>query len=279
MPLILPRAPCCLLTCHEHKGFVDQFATVTNAKGVRVLDANHVGLWGAMNYVTQAISQFGSPLTAQAFGIRFNLYLFTLLKLVVSWSRAWCGSSDSKHLQADPGSNFSPRADHHHRDILHHVVALFARQAFQWLCRRSDRYLGHVVRFRNRHVADARHRPIILCLLLCSGTTGKCYRSRHHQPCKSVMPNVVNAYRRPLLITKIASFVLVENAISIPHSLLLPVRVPRVVAADPGFPARVPRLALQEGKARQGAAGPTKAHRQRLRIRLGPRIRRLCAGD
>lgn len=41
-----------------------------------------------MNYVTQAISQFGSPLTAQKFGIRFNLYLFTLLKLVVSWGRA-----------------------------------------------------------------------------------------------------------------------------------------------------------------------------------------------
>jgi MFS family permease len=94
----LYRAALCFpLICHpKHKGFIDQFATVTNAKGVRVLDANYVGLWSAMNYVSQAVSQFGSPLTAQKFGIRFNLYLFTLLKLVVSWrSRACWGRAIS----------------------------------------------------------------------------------------------------------------------------------------------------------------------------------------
>jgi hypothetical protein len=65
-------------------GFIRQFATVTDAKGNRVLNASHVGLWGAMNYVTQAVAQFASPISAERFGIRFNMYLFTLMKLVVS---------------------------------------------------------------------------------------------------------------------------------------------------------------------------------------------------
>jgi hypothetical protein len=48
------------------------------------LNANHVGLWNAINYVSQAVAQFGSPFTAQKFGIRFNMYLFTVFKLIVS---------------------------------------------------------------------------------------------------------------------------------------------------------------------------------------------------
>lgn len=68
----------------ERSGFVKQFATVIDAKGRPQLDANYVGLWNAINYVTQAVAQFGSPFLANKFGIRFNMYLFTLLKLVVS---------------------------------------------------------------------------------------------------------------------------------------------------------------------------------------------------
>jgi hypothetical protein len=62
----------------------DTFATVTNPQGRRILDANYVGLWGAISYVTQAMAQFASPFTAQKFGLRFNMWLFTIMKLVVS---------------------------------------------------------------------------------------------------------------------------------------------------------------------------------------------------
>lgn len=54
-----------------------------NAKGKLALNANYVGLWNAMNYVTQAVAQFGSPFTANRFGIRFNMWAFTLFKLLV----------------------------------------------------------------------------------------------------------------------------------------------------------------------------------------------------
>jgi hypothetical protein len=180
-PLYLYRAALCFpLICHpKHKGFIDQFATVTNAKGVRVLDANYVGLWSAMNYVSQAVSQFGSPLTAQKFGIRFNLYLFTLLKLVVSRRVALVGPS---HIQSESRSYsaesfLSPRADDHHRDLLYDMVAFPTRQAVQRFRRRADRYLGHVIRFRDRHVPVQGDRSLVLRLLLRSGTIGQCNRA------------------------------------------------------------------------------------------------------
>ena len=64
-------------------GFIAQFGTVRDAKGALQLNANHVGLWNAINYVAQAVAQFGSPFSAQKFGIRFNMYLFTGFKLIV----------------------------------------------------------------------------------------------------------------------------------------------------------------------------------------------------
>jgi len=91
------------------KGFIRQFATVTDAKGNRVLNASHVGLWAAMNYVTQAVAQFASPMTAEKFGIRFNMYLFTLMKVVVS---PLC-------LLRYPADGF----DYHNRNLLHDMVA------------------------------------------------------------------------------------------------------------------------------------------------------------
>jgi hypothetical protein len=177
--LSLYRALSCFpLICHpKHKGFIDQFATVTNDQGVRVLDANYVGLWSAMNYVSQAVSQFGSPLTAQKFGIRFNLYLFTLLKLVVSRRVALVEPS---HIQSELCSYSAesfpppPHADDHHRDLLYGMVAFPARQAVQRFRRRADRYLRHVVRFGNRHVTVQGDRPFVLRLLFRSGTIGQC---------------------------------------------------------------------------------------------------------
>lgn len=65
-------------------GFVEQFGTIISATGVKTLDANYVGLWGAISYVTQAMAQFTSPFTANRFGLRFNMWFFTIMKLVVS---------------------------------------------------------------------------------------------------------------------------------------------------------------------------------------------------
>ena len=52
--------------------------------GQLALDANYVGIWNAINYVFQAVAQFGSPFIAERFGIRLNMYIFTIFKILVS---------------------------------------------------------------------------------------------------------------------------------------------------------------------------------------------------
>ena len=113
-------------------GFIAQFGTVRDAKGALQLDANYVGLWGAINYVAQAAAQFGSPFTAQRFGIRANMWLFTGFKLIVS-------------RLIFPGLLLI--TDHHHRDLQQELVALFDRQSNQWPRCRIDRNLSPVLRF------------------------------------------------------------------------------------------------------------------------------------
>ena len=88
-------------------GFINQFATVIDAQGKRQLNASHVGLWAAINYVTQAVAQFTSPLTANKFGLRFNMWLFTLFKLLVS------------QQVNQPRGVILIHEDNHHRDRLH----------------------------------------------------------------------------------------------------------------------------------------------------------------
>ncbi|RSH82919.1 hypothetical protein EHS25_005909 [Saitozyma podzolica] len=63
-------------------GFVKQFGTVVSAAGVVSLDANYVGLWGALKFVAQVVTQAISPITANRFGLRFNLWVLTVLKLI-----------------------------------------------------------------------------------------------------------------------------------------------------------------------------------------------------
>jgi hypothetical protein len=65
-------------------GFVQQFGTVIDAQGELQLNAQYVGLWSAINFVSQVIFQFLSPFTANRFGLKANMYTFTALITLVS---------------------------------------------------------------------------------------------------------------------------------------------------------------------------------------------------
>jgi hypothetical protein len=86
------------------------------------------------------------------------------------------------HIQSQSNSYSAesfppPHADDHHRDLLYDMVAFPTRQAVQRFRRRADRYLGHVIRVRNRHVPVPGDRPIVLRLLLCAWTVSQCDRT------------------------------------------------------------------------------------------------------
>jgi MFS family permease len=67
-----------------NKGFIEHFATVTDsATGERVLDANHIGIWGAVSFASQIVIQFISPITADRWGRKFNLHALTVFFTLV----------------------------------------------------------------------------------------------------------------------------------------------------------------------------------------------------
>ena len=68
-----------------NKGFIQAFGTVHDPKtGKLVLDAHHVSIWAAVNYASQITFQFISPFTADRFGRKFNMWVFTFFLTLVS---------------------------------------------------------------------------------------------------------------------------------------------------------------------------------------------------
>ncbi|KAH7349636.1 general substrate transporter [Plectosphaerella cucumerina] len=77
-----------------NKGFIEQFATVTDpVTGERVLDANHIGIWGAVTMASQILIQLISPFTADRWGRKFNMYaltvFFTLSIILTIVAKEW----------------------------------------------------------------------------------------------------------------------------------------------------------------------------------------------
>lgn len=70
-----------------NRGFIAQFGTVY-VNGQLQLDAQYVGLWNAINFVSQVIFQMISPFSADRFGLKFNLYTFSFFILLVSHFRS-----------------------------------------------------------------------------------------------------------------------------------------------------------------------------------------------
>lgn len=61
-----------------NEGFIKQFATVTDPEtGARVLDATHIALWSAVTYAAQIVFQLISPITADRWGRKLNLWILT----------------------------------------------------------------------------------------------------------------------------------------------------------------------------------------------------------
>lgn len=68
-----------------NQGFIQAFGTVHDPKtGKLVLDAHHVSIWAAVNYASQITFQFISPFTADRFGRKFNMWVFTFFLTLVS---------------------------------------------------------------------------------------------------------------------------------------------------------------------------------------------------
>lgn len=66
-------------------GFINQFGTVRDpVTGVLSLKAVHVSAWNGTNFGSSVIFQLLSPVTANKFGLRFNMWCFTLLIVLVS---------------------------------------------------------------------------------------------------------------------------------------------------------------------------------------------------
>lgn len=65
-------------------GFINQFGTIRDAEGNLQVNAQHVGLWAAINFVSQVVFQLISPFSANRFGLKINMYIFTAMITVVS---------------------------------------------------------------------------------------------------------------------------------------------------------------------------------------------------
>lgn len=70
-------------TLVANEGFIRHFATVTDANGEPALDANHISIWGAVNYVAQIVVLTISPITSDRWGRKFNMYAFTFFLTIV----------------------------------------------------------------------------------------------------------------------------------------------------------------------------------------------------
>ena len=66
-------------------GFIDVFGTVRDpVTGAMSLNSTYVSIWAGTNFAIQVIFQCISPLTADRFGLKPNMFAFTLLMVIVS---------------------------------------------------------------------------------------------------------------------------------------------------------------------------------------------------
>lgn len=110
------------------EGFINQFGTVRDSAGVLSLDALYVSLWNGTNFASQVVFQIVSPFMADKLGLKLNMYIFTLLIVLVgSWTNALTpGRRTRDHCQ---GLESVPR-----------------RQGRQWFRRRLYRDNHHDLR-------------------------------------------------------------------------------------------------------------------------------------
>lgn len=70
-----------------NEGFIKKFATVADPDtGAPALNANHVSLWSAVTYASQILFQLLSPITADRWGRKLNLWILTFFLTLVSTS-------------------------------------------------------------------------------------------------------------------------------------------------------------------------------------------------
>lgn len=94
-----------------NRGFIQQFATVTNPwTGQPDLDAHHIGLWNGLTFVAQIVFQIISPLTADRWGRKFNLWAFTFFLTLV-------------RLPAHTSGTLASIANHRPKSIVFEIVA------------------------------------------------------------------------------------------------------------------------------------------------------------
>ena len=118
-----------------------------------------------------------SPLTADRFGVRTNLYILTAAMLVVSRlliaSRSTHLSPSLAHHLACPLYFFPV---HHHRDLCQELDPLGHRQSLFWHGLGLHGSCHYQLPHRDLNAQDARRHALLFCLLLLLGRFGRIHR-------------------------------------------------------------------------------------------------------
>ncbi len=124
--------------------------------GALSLDSTYVSIWAGTNFAIQVIFQCISPLTADRFGLKPNMFAFTLLMVIVS-SITRTSSSDSDNDWAALGNR---PGDHIQR-----LESLSGIQNFLRDGCRVHWYQYHDVHLGNHDPSDAGRTFVCICVL------------------------------------------------------------------------------------------------------------------
>jgi hypothetical protein len=145
---------------------VNQFGTVIDADGVLQLNAQYVGLWSAINFVSQVVFQFISPFSANRFGLKFNMYTFTAMITLVNPPQILSSNTDL--------------AGYRIGDRRQDLVCIPDCKGDLWLCGGLHWDQRHGVYIRNHDAKDARGTSIRILTCLRHRRCCMCHRTRGH---------------------------------------------------------------------------------------------------
>jgi MFS family permease len=211
----------CLAVFWHCTGFVQQFGTVIDAQGELQLNAQYVGLWSAINFVSQVIFQFLSPFTANRFGLKANMYTFTALITLVSLC---------------PGQTLIKLT--HQATILE----IIARTWYVYLiakivCGFAAGFIGTSVMAYTSEITMPKMRGVHLSAFSLAYAIGG-------GACAIALEVIQQASHQPLLPLGLPMYWLVDRTSGISTCFLLSICDSRSLVADSGLASRVSRVVM-----------------------------------
>ncbi len=236
--------------------------------------ATAISIWGAMPQVSQLVLQFISPFSADRFGLKFNMWCFTILMILVS---PWNPNTPSPVRPFTPPHSLTcvvPTfvVGDHCRDSSKVVAGLHPEQrlvvwigshsTFWWsreiytnqyapravgtcsLHRRGmwlHRYCDHVLHLRDQHGSNEGDSPFCLLPLLglrptrfCCGATGLIDGEYYPPRSPSLLPRF--CAEKPLI-----NLSMTDRSTRVPPRFLFRIRHRWSLAPRSSLPARIPR--------------------------------------